>query len=473
MRTYDGQSWSPAGLGPLDDAYAPVTGAVRCFAGEKNYLSARKIAAREKLWAAVRPHLERVLDADEAVLHVLPAVHNPRFLEVLGFGVWYVLFFRAALVLTDRRLVEVMLRSPTRVDTCVRSYTWGQAASLKLGFGNLTLRPVQGRSQKWSIQERGDRKLLKLLLPKISEQLLPGAASAPRPVPLWHCPECGTAAPAHPAVCGHCGVRFRSRGFAAVLSLAIPGAGLLYAGHRGLAALDVAGESLLFIFVAASFLLAGSPAELAATAFMGLVLLVFTKLESAHVASVLVQRTRPERNPSRWRAAAIAGAVVTLLLIAGPPLLSGAFANLPDRDLELSANELGWSGGRDPAAWQFGVDPGQRSEWIRDDGQRLFVFAQPLGAEERFEGVVAALRAEYGETAAVPCSLGGFEALRVVEPRLDEEGGELLWARWLLYDREHHDLQILEAPLFDGDIGSLESNLDELLQTASWVVPSS
>jgi type IV secretory pathway VirB3-like protein len=468
MKTYEGMGWDPAFLGPLDEQFAPVTGAVRCFAGEERYLSPRKIAARAKLWAAIRPHLERVLDADETVLHVAPAVHNPRLVEIFGFGVWYVLFFRAALVLTDRRLVEVMLRKPDRADTCVRSYSWGQVKGLKLKWGGLTLKSAQGRTQKWAISERGDRKLLALLLPKIAEQLLPGDIQTPRPVPLWHCPQCGSASAERPSACHHCGVRFRSRGMAAALSLAFPGAGLLYAGHPVLAALDFLGEAAIFLLVAALFLLAGNPADLAVAFTFGLLALLFTKLESAHVASVLVQRTRPERDSSRWRAAAIAGAVLSLVLIAGPPLLSGAFANLPDRDLDLSANELGWSGGRNPASWRFGVDAGQRSEWIRDDGQRLFVFARPLAADESFEEVVTALRAEYGE-AAVPRTVGGFETLRIVEPRVDSEGGELPWVRWLLYDGEHHDLHTLEAPVFDGDVASLEADLDELLRTADWV----
>ncbi|HSN53472.1 MAG TPA: hypothetical protein VLT32_02315, partial [Candidatus Sulfomarinibacteraceae bacterium] len=160
MQTHEGQCWNPAALGPLDEQFAPVTGAVRCFAGEDRFLTQRKIAAREKLWTAIRPHLERVLDVDETVLHVAPAVHNPRFLEVLGLGMWYVLFFRVALVVTDRRLVEVMLRKPHLADTCIRSYTWGQVKSLTLRWGGLTLKPAQGRSQKWAISERGDRKLL-------------------------------------------------------------------------------------------------------------------------------------------------------------------------------------------------------------------------------------------------------------------------------------------------------------------------
>ena len=44
--------------------------------------------------------------------------------------------------------------------------------------------------------------------------------------------------------------------------------------------------------------LAGSPADFAAALTFGLIMLFFTKVESAHVASVLVRRTRPDRNPS-------------------------------------------------------------------------------------------------------------------------------------------------------------------------------
>jgi hypothetical protein len=260
---------------------------------------------------------------------------------------------------------------------------------------------------------------------------------------------------------------------AAALSLAFPGAGLLYAGHPALAALDFAGEALAFVFVAAMFLLAGGPAEVVGAVTFGLLVLVFTKLESAHVASVLVHRTRPDDKPARWRGAAAAGAAVTLLLMALPPLLSGAFANRLDRDLDLSANALGWSGGHDPAQWQYGIDEGQRSEWIRDDGEALFVFAQPLSLEETFETVAETYRLQYGDQAFQPVVVGGFEAVRVVEHQVDEEGGPYLWVRWILFDRDCDDLHILGVVVFDGGIEPVEADLDELLQTASWVAPVS
>jgi hypothetical protein len=469
MEHHDGARWNPAFLGPLDDQFAPVTGAVRCFAGEQRFLSERKLEARERLWHVVSPLLSRVLDDDETVLHVAPVVHNPRFLEVFGFGMWYVLFFRAALVVTDRRVVEIMLRTRASADTCVRSYSWGQVRQLKMGFGGLVLKPAKGRTQRWRIQERGDRRLLKLLLPKIVEQVLPRDIHTPRPVPLWHCPGCGASFLEHPVMCTQCATRFKSRGLAAALALAFPGAGLLYAGHPVLAVLDFLGESMIFVVVAALFLLAGGPAEVVGALVFGAVAFGFTKLESAHMATVLVRRMRPDVRPSRWRRAAIGGAVLTLLLMVVPPALNGAFANRLDRDLDLAANRLGWRGGHDPASWRFGADLNQRSEWIRDDGQGLFVFSFPLGMDESFESLAWAFAAEYGEDGVHEVVVGGFDGLRVVDPQVDEDGVVFLWTRWVLFDREYDDVHVLGTPVFDGNVDDVEAVVDGLVREARWM----
>jgi hypothetical protein len=475
MEPHDGRPWNPALFGPLDDEFAPFTGSVRCFPGEERFLSPRKLDARERLWLAVQPMLDRVLEPDETVLHVAPVIHNPRLLDLFGFGAWYVYFFRAALVLTDRRAVEILLKKPDRAGTRIFSYSWAQARELKLKWGTLTLKPAQGRTQKWKIIERGDRKLLALLLPKIQQQLLPGDIHAPRPVPLWHCPECGAASPKHPDQCAHCGVRFKSRGLAAVLAVAFPGGGLLYAGHPILATLDFFGEVLLFIFVAVSFLIATGPEEIGGVVLLGAFLFFVTKLESAHLATVLVHRTIPEGNRSRWRIAIAAGAVASLVLMAVPPVFTGVLAgavNIVDRDLDFAANELGWSGGHDPGAWTFGSEPDQRSEWIRDDGQGLFVWSMPLGPEESEDMFIATVSANMEPDLVVPTTIGGFEGIRVIEENVDEEGEPFLWVRWMLFDREYEDVHILAASALPGEVESLETEVDQLVQNGNWIAAS-
>jgi hypothetical protein len=472
VEPHDGQRWNPALFGPLDENFSAVTGAVHFFAGEETYLSPRKLEAREKLWAAVRPTLERVLDSDETVLFCAPVIHNPRILDLLGFGMWYVYFFRAALVLTDRRAVEVMLRKADQADTRICSYSWAQAKDVKFKFGTLTLKPAEGRTQKWKIQERGDRKLLKLLLPKIEQQLVPGDIHAPRPVPLWHCPECGAASLKHPDECAHCGTRFKSRNLAALLALAFPGAGLAYAGHPILAAFDFIGEAILYVLIAVTFLLATGAEAIGAAVLVGVMFLFFTKLESAHLATVLVHRTRPDPKKAKWQRAAVLGAVLSLVFVAVPIVFAGVLGgmvNVVDRDLDFAANELGWSGGHDPEAWAFGYDENQRSEWIRDDGQSLFVWSLAFGPDETEKAFIEAVTENMDPDLVEGTTIGGFEGVRVIEDGIDEEGEPFLWVRWMVFDREYDDVHILAASTLPADLEALETEVDQLVQRTGWI----
>ena len=459
---------NPAALGPLDDDLTPVTGPVTVFEGEEKYLSARKLDARAKLYAEIAPILGRVLDQEETVLHVVPALAYPRFLELFGFGVWWTLFFRATLILTDRRVIEVLMRDGRHAGTRVCSYSWGQVSDLKVSMAMLKLKPAQGRTQKWKIIERGDRKLLKLLVPKV-QQLLPGDIHAPRRVPLWHCPECGAATPEHPKLCAQCETRFKTRGLAAALALAFPGAGLLYAGHPILATVDLLGEMLMYALVATMFLAASGPTEIFAAVAVGLVFLFFTKLESAHMASVLVHRTKADRENTKWRRAAIIGAVVSAVLLAVPPMLSGSFGNKLDRDLDLSANALGWSGGRDPDQWQFGIEPNQRSEWIRDDGQAVFVWSWPMNAGETYESLAAAFSTGGQEVPVEPISVADLDGFRVVQSEVDDEGETYVWVRWVLFDRQYDDVHVVGAVVYPDRMESVEADINELLNDAGWM----
>jgi hypothetical protein len=463
-----GVSCKPTALGPLDDDLTPVTGPAKVFEGEEKYLSARKLDARAKLCNEVAPILERVLDQEEMVLYVLPALHYPRFLDFFGFGVWWTLFFRATLILTERRVIEVLMRDGRRAGTRVCSYSWGQVSDLKMGMGTLKLKPAKGRTQKWKIIERGDRKLLKLLVPNV-QQLLPGDIHTPRPVPLWHCPECGAAAAEHPTQCSQCETRFKTRGLATALALAFPGAGLFYAGHPILATLDFLGEMLMYILVAFLFLVASGPAEIVAAVIVGLVILFFTKLESAHMASVLVHRTKVEKKNRKWHRFAIVGAVVSLVFLALPPLLSGSFGNKLDRDLDLSANALGWSGGHDPEQWQFGIEPNQRSEWIRDDGQAVFVWSWTMGADETYESLAAAFNTGGQEIPIESISVADLDGFRVHQSEFDDEGDTYIWVRWVLFDRQFDDVHVVGAVADPDGIESFEAELDDLLQNTAWI----
>jgi hypothetical protein len=453
----------PSFLGPLTDEPVVTTGPSRCFEGEERYFSKSKIDDRERMWQAIAPHLVRVLEDDETVLHVMPALHVPSIWHQLGFGVWWSLFNRTAVVLTDRRLVEVAMRDWRRAGTRICSYSWDQIRKLKLSMGTLTLTPADGRTQKWRLTVRGDRKLVKLLLPKLQE-LPPIDIHVPHRLPVWHCPICGTATATHPRSCAQCGTQFKSTTMAALLAVAFPGAGLLYAGHPVLAAMDLLGEVLLFILAATGFLVATSTDDIVGAVIVALILFAVTKLESMHLATTLVKRTVPDANPSRWRSAAAAGAVVSLILMAGPPALSGAFAERLDSDLDLTGNTLGWSGGYDSDSWLYGADTDQRSEWTREGHPALFVFS--MADTSSVAATESTLQAAHEQTQVK--LFGGLDCVRSTAEIADDEGHPMLWVRWFLFDHEHDDVHIVAASVWPGDLEQFETEVETLVQTATW-----
>jgi hypothetical protein len=183
------------------------------------------------------------------------------------------------------------------------------------------------------------------------------------------------------------------------------------------------------------------------------------------VATTLVKRTIPESEAGRWKKFAVAGAIASVVLMALPPAFSGVWAERLDRDLDLSANAYGWTGGFDQDSWVFGADENQRSEWLRDDGPALFVFSMP--ATETVGEIEAVLVQEGMRTEKK--LFAGFECVQAVGESIDEEGNPLLWVRWFLFDRELGDVHIVAASVWPDDLALLESQLEDTLRSAAWI----
>jgi len=106
------------------------------------------------------------------VLYIAPAIQKFGILHYMALGVIVQKYHQVVLVITSRRVLEILLAfNGKTVSHRTRSYAWGQTAEVKLSFGRLMLKSDEGRSETWNLAKRGDRKLLKLLLPKIQERL--------------------------------------------------------------------------------------------------------------------------------------------------------------------------------------------------------------------------------------------------------------------------------------------------------------
>ncbi|HKQ63222.1 MAG TPA: hypothetical protein VJS92_18180 [Candidatus Polarisedimenticolaceae bacterium] len=453
----------PEALGPLADrplAEKAQTGdAAELFPGASGFLAARHQRKRQAQWNAVRPLAERLLRPDERILHVVHAMQVPPTLHALSLGAMTMAFHQVVLVVTDTRLIEVMLDFRGKAaGTRLRSFPWNAVRELRVKLGKLVVVPPAGRKLAWRVPLRGDRRLLQLLAERLKARLLTSGASAAETLPLWHCPQCGGAVPREPQACAACQATFRSKKLVSILALAFPGAGLLYAGHPFLATMDFFGEIFAYaVFVL--LLLQAEPGSVGIASGFGALLFAITKLESIHLGRMLVARSRPETNAQRagYTRLAWIGALVSTALIGGAFPLAGRARPILDRDLDLAVRDEQWHGSRDRAEWDaFADDATARSQWWHEDGLRITVFAYPQSLLSSASDFRNDLRAEFRRSKTpiladdedVPAPFHGF---RFVTRGASEDGTPIALINYFVVDGEHHDVHQALAAVIEED----------------------
>lgn len=469
----------PAHLGPLTKDAPSFGPAPVLFPGERRWLGKSRIRRRAALWNQVAPVLEPVLTGDEHVLYVAEGVEKVSFLRAMTMGALIYAYHRVVLVLTDRRLIEVLLDMRGKCpESRIRSVPWRALTGMSVSLGRLKLQPTSGKNLVWNLRVRGDRKLVKALIPKIQESGQIGGAASSEALPAVHCSGCGETFREAPDRCRTCGTAVRSRKLARALAVAFPGAGLFYLGHPVLGMLDLLGELMLFVLMGAILLFAPDSAAIAAAAGTGGILLLLTKLESLHVGEVLSGRLRTETTTrrERWRKFSLGGAFTSALALILVVAASGTLAGKVDRDLDFTRAGEEWSFTRGAAESEiFPEDPAVRSEWSHPDGWTVTVFAYPLSPGESFEMVretflatqQVASHSSLEEAGDLPAELAGFRATQI-----EDDGDErlpLAYLNYFVYDEEGKDLHQLVMVVAEEEQEEADKTIRTLLQKASWV----
>jgi hypothetical protein len=166
-----------------------------------------------------------------------------------------------------------------------------------------------------------------------------------------------------------------------------------------------------------------------------------------------------------------ARAATALLLI--PLALSGCGRRQEtiEHDLDLSANARGFAGGFDRGEWQWDRDRVEkRSEWRRQDGQIIVVWARPIdGSLDDFARKYDRQRLDDGLSATRRATLGGQGVLLSADDVTGEEGGALRELRFFVHDREGHDVHMLQVLCWPEDADGLAAEIGAVLASAKWV----
>jgi hypothetical protein len=468
----------PSLFGPLSDEPVVETGPSQLFPGEDRLLTESSIRKKVELLDILKGILDGVLADGEKMLYLLPAQQQPRLMDYVGLGFWFIHLHKVALVLTDRRLIEILLDLQGRPATRIRSYSWAGAESLKLGIGKLTVKTLSGKKQGWRLPARADRKLLKQLVPNIQERIAQHGVPVPDAEEYhWHCPSCWSKIEPNPESCRSCSTRFRTTKMATLLSIAFPGAGLFYAKRPILGMLDLFGEVMLYVMLFFMLIVAAGAEEVSAAIGIVGVLILLTKLESIHVSGMMVRRTRSisDRAAANWKRAAYGGGLLSVIALVFAFASTGSLSGSIARDLDFNPPEPAWVKTRSMAEFERNDDGSQRSRWFnQESGLDVDVFAYPLEPWIGFDDFrrdylaylqQAGLRMAVPD-AGLPAGLNGFICMIHHEDVPEEI---LLELTFMLWDEESHAVHHVMTAVLEEDRDAAMTGMLSLLASAEWI----
>lgn len=443
-------------------------------AGRYAHLSKALIKKRTALAEMVAGRLKLLLQEGEQVAYLAAATQKPSFWDSFGLGAWVYSYNQCALVLTDRRLIEILLDFGGKKPAFrTRSYEWRRISGFKLRWGTITLTSDAGEKHAWVQIPGRDRKFLNALIPKLQAQGAGYEASAGE-VPAFHCSSCGAVIPEETLQCAACGTRFRDKAFATRLSLGFPGAGLWYAGRPLLGTGDFLGEVFLLAFMAWMVLGGSHLTDAQPLWTLGFVFLL-SKAESVHLARFFTGRHVPEKPGSEgtWRMVMTSGVIGTALALGIPYAFAGKMQPALHHHLRLlDTEESGWSEVRDENSWDYGAEDGTKeAEWQHIDGWVMEIFAYPLGLGE----TVSSFRDDFqkemrkrGEIDIKDIEVGIGHGFRTVTHLDAEDGTPYSVVQYLLYSPDQDSIHQITFGVPRNLEADASPFVEEALSLAEW-----
>jgi hypothetical protein len=216
----------------------------RIFSGE-GFIARGLSSMRLKVLKGIEPVLRRTLYPDESVDYLTWGVQSSTF---FAFFLGWVMYFlnRTAIVLTSHRILLIRIDASNRPRELAWQLRYDAILSVKrTAFGNAAVKTLDG---KQTVFEKVPRRDCAFLHDRIDE-LRSGESLEDSGVTNVEalCPHCHNPIYDRDAACPSCGGTFKSPKTATLRSLFFPGLGDLYLGHRGFAAIEMLGASLIWI----------------------------------------------------------------------------------------------------------------------------------------------------------------------------------------------------------------------------------
>lgn len=291
------------------------------YKGEEHSGTLKRVS---KILDKLGPVLQRILAPDEAVLYVARMQAPVSLAEQLTMG-WYLYRVSAAtLVLTNRRIIQLLVDGGGKWRGNLRAVAWGDVAEAKVkGWLSrvLWLKYRNGRKDKYWRLKHADAKKIGVLAATLLPASSGESTAAQGMVAL--CPDCLATLTEKVYVCGGCGLVFKDERTLLKRSLLIPGGGYFYTGDTFLGVMDLIAEVALMFLVFTSALAAyatwgkapAKPGAMTGSGFLlsalwFLALLALEKLVTIHHGRRFVRGfiSTGQKDPLRMHSAVAGGA---------------------------------------------------------------------------------------------------------------------------------------------------------------------
>lgn len=185
----------------------------------------KSIEKRQRKLITKVTFIKPFLESDENVLMLTKGYSSNSLVELILMGWLFNLFRRSIFVVTNKRMFHI----PTTIDYSYRysiaHIVYSRCRTIFLKFGTLNVGCAScNHMDSFTGISRKDRKKIKVVL----QTLKFGDDKNRSPHREHLCPRCTTVLTPHEYTCKKCRLEFKSKGWASLLSLLLPGGGYFY-----------------------------------------------------------------------------------------------------------------------------------------------------------------------------------------------------------------------------------------------------
>lgn len=221
--------------------------------------AAGDVKRRIRWLKGVEPRFSFLLFPEEKIEFVTKGMLNS-FAEQYFMGIWSLAINHTVFLFTNYRVTLINSDGKGRPKVLMWQISYDKIARYGAGTlgGSIAFKLSDKSRYKFAGVKRADRKRLKSYVKDRLDRVSSGQFTFPSHAgrdPI--CPSCGTPSPPSPVVgraCAECSEAFIDPRIPALMSLAIPGLGDLYLGHRAIALFELLGFALL-LFLLGSLLI--------------------------------------------------------------------------------------------------------------------------------------------------------------------------------------------------------------------------